>query len=143
MEIVRELAKLRKPTVPATKDGNLTELANEMFDTMKGAGGIGLAANQVGLNISVFVMRRDAYTPIFIANPYLTREKGQQKSREVCLSLPGIQVVMERPKIVKVKGLNQYWQPVTYSFRGLEAACVCHEMDHLIGKLIIDYKEEK
>lgn len=134
---------LRTPCRDAMPEDNLPQLAEQMFATMKEANGLGLAANQLGFDVSMFVMKRDQYTPICIVNPYLKRKKGQQKRNETCLSLPGIEVVVNRPQIVKVKGYNQYWYPVTYSFRGIEAACVCHEMDHLIGKLIIDYKEEK
>ena len=138
MNIVTDIQQLRKPTVPATEADDVALVADQLFGAMKEANGRGLAANQIGLGLSVFVMKRDQYTPICIVNPELVRKKGQQKRNERCLSLPGISRVMNRPQIVKVKAHNQYWQPVTYSFRGIEAACVCHEMDHLVGRLIID-----
>jgi len=60
----------------------------------------------------------------------------------MCESLPGKSVYVERPKLIKVKGLNQYLEPVTYSLSGFSARVACHEIDHLDGKLIIDYLGE-
>lgn len=142
VNVVTDIEKLRKPTAPAIPDDNLPQLAKTLFTVMKETNGRGLSANQIGWGLSVFVMKQDRYSPICIVNPVLTRKKGQQKRNEGCLSLPGVQVTVTRPQIVKVKGYNQYWVPVTYSFRGIEAACVCHEMDHLVGRLITDYEEK-
>jgi len=141
MDIETNIERLRKPTVPATEGDDIKLCAAKLFLHLKRANARGVAANQIGFDLSIFVMNQSKYTPICIVNPTLTRKKGQQKRKETCLSLPGVKVEVTRPQTVKVKGYNQYWMPVTYTFSGIEAACVCHEMDHLVGKLIVDYQE--
>lgn len=103
----------------------------------------GLSANQLGYNKRIFVMRLDPLPPICMVNPMITKARGSQIGNERCLSVPGKSVKVKRPYQITVKGLNQYLRPVKYKMRGLNARIVCHEVDHLNGKLIIDYEEAK
>lgn len=118
----------------------LNETASILFSEMKEHNGQGLAANQLGLDLRMFVIKRSKYSPICIVNPEITREKGHQSANEGCLSLPGVIINVKRPLEIRVKGFNQYFRQVIYKFIGIEARRACHEIDHLNGKLIIDYE---
>lgn len=145
MNIITNQEKLRKPLLPYDVRESinirlLCETANLLLLEMKNNNGQGLAANQLGLDIKMFVMKRERYSPICLVNPIITKQLRSQKGIEGCLSVPGVQKLVTRPYKVKVKGYNQYLTPVSYSFTDIEARRACHEIDHLNGKLIIDYE---
>ena len=142
MDIVTDIQKLRVQNVPIKETNIAEDLAETLFREMKEHNAQGLAANQLGIHLMAFVMKREGYGPTCIVNPTITGKKGKQESNETCLSLPGIKVWVVRPMTVKIKGVNQYLVPVSYHFHGVDARRACHEIDHLFGKLIIDYKEE-
>ena len=100
---------------------------------------VAVAANQIGHQLRMIIMRDKPRPPIYLVNPVIVNVRGHQLGPETCLSLPGRSVVVSRPQIVKVRGYNQYFRLVSYSFRGFQARVFCHELDHLNGKLIIDY----
>lgn len=143
MDIVTDIEKLRKPTEWVEKpiDVELVEIADVLLTEMVAHNAQGLAANQLGYDLRMFVMQLRQYTPICIVNPVITKTTGSYETNEVCLSLPGVVVRVKRPAEVRVKGVNRYFKPVNYRFRGIEARRACHEIDHLIGKLITDYLE--
>lgn len=97
-----------------------------------------IAANQIGLTVRAFTMKLDTLTNIFIINPVITKSVGAYTDIESCLSLPGITRNVERPKKIVLQGFNENWQPVRYKLHLIGARIVCHEIDHLDGKLIID-----
>ena len=100
----------------------------------------GLAANQIRVPLRIFVMRVEPNTPICVVNGIIVKSKGADVGNEMCLSLPGITMMLRRPREVVLTGVNQYFRPVKYRLKGLRARIACHEMDHLCGKLIIDYE---
>jgi peptide deformylase len=146
MNIVTDLNELRKECTEFDSKLDefecdiLTNLATFLMFEMKEHNGQGLAAPQIGISRKAFIMKlENGRQPIFIANPTIIKIKGTQDKEEGCLSLPGIIVKVKRSFEIKVKGLNQYCNPVNYTFTGIESRRAQHEIDHLNGKLIIDY----
>ena len=139
MEIVTDIKKLRKPTEWVKQDDPVLEVAAELFEGMREHNGMGLAANQLGYDLRMFVMELRQHTRICVVNPVITKTRGSCEANEGCLSLPGVVVRVKRPMVVRMKGVNQYFKPVNYKFTGIEARQAYHEIDHLIGKLITDY----
>lgn len=114
-------------------------LFQDMLSTMHQAQGIGLAAPQVGIGKRIIVIDIGE-GPIKLANPEIIRVAGAKESMgEGCLSVPEAIVEVARPTEVTVKGLNEQNQPVEIEAKGLLARVILHELDHLNGKLIIDY----
>ena len=133
-----------KPVKDVTDE--LRALLDDMLETMYDAPGIGLAANQIGSLHRVLVMdcgsRDDEETPrpIKIINPEITGVSEELSSyEEGCLSIPEQFAEVDRPAVVRVKYLDENGQKHERLFEGLEATCVQHEIDHLEGKLFIDY----
>lgn len=142
MDIVTDTEKLRKSTEWVKKPDDFTEyveITDVLLSEMVQHNAQGLAANQLGYNLRMFVMTLREHIPICIINPVITKTRGSYEANEGCLSLPGVVVRVKRPVEARVKGVNKYFRPVNYRFKGIEARRACHEIDHLIGKLIIDY----
>jgi len=120
-----------------------------MFDTMRNAKGIGLAANQVGFSESLFVVDLkgvegyEKFKPIVMINPKIVLESDEQTvMEEGCLSLPNLRADVERPSIIKIKFLDTDEKEVELEADDLFARVILHEYDHLIGKLIPDRVNE-
>lgn len=113
-------------------------LFENMLFTMKQSSGIGLAAPQVGIKKNIIVADIGE-KPIKLANPEIIKVKGTDKLEEGCLSVPGALVKIVRPYEVVVKGLNENGEVVELEAKGLLARVLLHEIDHLNGKLIVDY----
>ncbi len=130
---------LRKETQPVTEfNESLRTLIDDMFETMYAAKGIGLAAPQVGRLERVAVLDVDE-KPIVIVNPEVVEAQGAVKGEEGCLSIPEIYADVERSAQVVVKALDRDGNPFTIEGTELLARCLQHEIDHLHGKLFIDY----
>ena len=130
---------LRKETKPVTTfDESLRTLIDDMFETMYAAKGIGLAAPQVGRLERVTVVDVDE-KPIVLVNPQIVESEGTIKGEEGCLSIPEIYADVERSARVVVNALDREGQPFTIEGRELLSRCLQHEIDHLHGKLFIDY----
>ena len=114
------------------------KLFEEMLFTMRHFTGIGLAAPQIGIAKSLIVVDIGEGT-IRLANPVILKTKGSDKMQEGCLSIPGVGVVIDRPDEIIVSGLNEKGKLIELEARGLLARVLQHEIDHLKGKLIIDY----
>ncbi|MFC6840327.1 peptide deformylase [Xanthomonas theicola] len=116
-------------------------LLDDMFDTMYDAPGIGLAATQVDVHqrFMVIDVSEEKNTPQVFINPQIVQRDGEQVCQEGCLSVPGIYADVTRAGTVAVRYLDRQGQPQELSSDGLLAVCVQHEMDHLDGKLFIDY----
>ena len=134
---------LRKKCVPVKDFSILGNLLDDMFDTMYEAEGIGLAANQVGLNLSLFIIdithTEEAEEPNIFINPEITVKAGDENIYpEGCLSFPGITLDVVRPEKVSLKyqTTDEKWHENEYN--GLLSRAVQHEMDHLRGIYIID-----
>lgn len=139
MVIVTDIEQLRRPTSFVNPGTDISEIVANLFRELKEFRAFALAANQLGYTLRIFVMTMNPSPPICIVNPRIVKVRGSQIKEEHCLSLPGIVRKVKRPKTVTIKGLNQYYKPVRYRLNGMQAAIACHEVDHLIGKLIIDY----
>ena len=130
---------LRKVSKPVKELGAPElKLFEDMASTMYAFSGIGLAAPQVGIARQLIIA--DIGEGIIkLANPELIRVKGKDKMAEGCLSIPGVNVEIKRPYEVTVKGLNEKGELIEVKVKGLLARVLQHEIDHLKGRLIIDY----
>lgn len=117
------------------------ELINDMFDTMYEADGVGLAAPQVGILKRIVVIDVTGEDPILLINPEILSIDGEQTGYEGCLSVPGKTGVVTRPNHVKVKAYNEDMEEFTLEGEELLARAICHELDHLDGKLYVDRVE--
>jgi len=116
----------------------LQTLIDDMFATMHAAEGIGLAAPQVGRSERLAVIQVDD-APLVIINPEIVSTAGRAKAEEGCLSIPEIYGNVERPERIVVRALDRNGTPFELEASGLLARCIQHEVDHLNGKLFIDY----
>lgn len=115
-------------------------LIDDMLDTMYEAGGVGLAAPQVGI-LKRIVVIDIGDGPIVLINPEIIETSGEQTGEEGCLSVPGKSGVVTRPNYVKVKALTEDMEEVTWEGTELLARAFCHEIDHLDGKLYVELAE--
>ena len=116
-------------------------LLDDMFETMYGAPGIGLAASQVDVHkrFMVIDVSEDRSRPMVFVNPEIVASEGGQVYQEGCLSVPGIYADVTRADTITVRFLDRHGQPREITTDGLLAVCIQHEMDHLVGKLFVDY----
>ncbi len=137
--------RLRKKAVPVVAvDDALRRLIDDMFETMYGAPGIGLAATQVDVHRRLLVadVSTDKDDPQVLINPEIVAQDGAEVSEEGCLSVPGYYEEVERAEHVRVRYLDRNGEATEADFEGLLAVCVQHEIDHLDGRLFIDYLSE-
>lgn len=124
-----------------TFDAALAQLAADMLETMYAAPGIGLAATQVNVQQRLLVIdvseNHDA--PQVFVNPELLATRGSEICQEGCLSFPGIYADVQRKDWVHVKAQDVTGKPFELETDGLLAVCIQHEMDHLVGKVFVDY----
>ena len=134
--------RLRTKAQPvSTFDRALKTLAADMLETMYDAPGIGLAASQVDRHIQMLVLdvSEDKNTPMIIINPRILESEGTETCQEGCLSVPGIFADVERAEQIRLAAQDVEGNPIELEADGLLAVCIQHEMDHLIGKLFVDY----
>lgn len=130
---------LRQETTPVERmTDELRRLTDDMFDTMHAAKGIGLAAPQIGRPERIAVVDVDN-NPIVIVNPEIVITEGSAKAEEGCLSIPEIFGDVERPSRVTIRALDRDGERFELEATELLARCLQHEIDHLHGKLFIDY----
>jgi peptide deformylase len=130
---------LRQRTRPVEVfDDTLRRLADDMFETMYDAPGVGLAANQVGLQLACFVFDDHDGHVGFVANPELSELEGDQTDQEGCLSIPGPYADTTRALRVRLRGRDLRGEPIDLFGEELLARVFQHETDHLGGKLYID-----
>ncbi len=117
------------------------QLIDDMFETMYQAPGIGLAASQVDTHLRFMVIdvSEDKNEPRVFINPEITSHEGSQVHQEGCLSVPGIYADVSRHDRITVRALDRHGQPYELAADGLLAVCIQHEMDHLDGRLFVDY----
>jgi len=122
-------------------DDEVRRLLADMFETMYGAPGIGLAATQVNVHRRVVVIdvSEDKNEPRVFINPEILSREGVEEMEEGCLSVPGIYEKVQRAERVKVRALDGDGNPFELETDGLLAVCIQHEIDHLEGKLFVDY----
>ncbi len=122
-------------------DDRVRTLIDDMFETMYAAPGIGLAAIQVNVPLRVITIdvSEDRSDPLCLVNPEILERKGTVELEEGCLSVPGIYEVVPRSEWIRVKALNRDGDDFEMVATELLAVCIQHEMDHLEGKLFVDY----
>jgi peptide deformylase len=133
------LRRVAKPVDEVTE--NERQLAADMLETMYDSRGIGLAATQVNKGVRVVVMdlSEDRSEARVFINPEIIEREGSQKCEEGCLSVPGVYAEVKRAERVKVRALDDQGQPFELEADGLLAVCIQHEIDHLDGKVFVDY----
>ncbi len=137
--------RLRKKAVPVdTVDDALRALIDDMFETMYAAPGIGLAATQVDVHRRLLVadVSADKDDPHVFINPEILEKDGVTVTEEGCLSVPGYYEEVKRAEHIRVRYLDRDGREREGEFEGLLAVCVQHEIDHLDGKLFVDYLSE-
>jgi peptide deformylase len=137
--------RLRKKAAPVTVvDDALRQFVDNLLETMYAAKGVGLAATQVDVHKRLIVLdvsdTRDQ--PLVLINPELLKLAGSSPSEEGCLSLPGVYEKLSRATHIRVQALGSDGKPFEMDAEGLLAVCIQHEMDHLEGKLFVDYLSE-
>jgi peptide deformylase len=134
--------RLRKKATPVTKvNGKLLSLADAMLETMYAAPGIGLAASQVNVHKRLLVIdvSETKDQPLLLINPEITARDGIIETAEGCLSIPGYFEPVVRAEHIAFEAINRQGEPFSMEASGLLAVCVQHEVDHLDGKLFVDY----
>ncbi len=116
----------------------ILQLLDDMTETMRRAQGCGLAAVQVGVLRRVVVIETEPGQVLELINPRIVAKSGHQEEQEGCLSIPGRWGITSRPAAVVVHALNRKGEQVEYRGTGLLARAMCHELDHLDGKLFTD-----
>ncbi|SCN47507.1 Peptide deformylase [methanotrophic endosymbiont of Bathymodiolus azoricus (Menez Gwen)] len=134
--------RLRTVAKPVKEvDKALGGLVDDMFETMYEAHGVGLAATQVNIHQRIIVIdiSEEKDQPVCLINPEIMDSLGEEESDEGCLSVPGIFEPVTRAETIKVKALDKRGESFELEADGLLAVCIQHEMDHLLGKLFVDY----
>lgn len=137
--------RLRTPSQSvAGVDDELRTLLDDMLETMYEAPGIGLAAPQVNVfkRVIVIDISEERTAPHYFVNPEIVERRGTEVFEEGCLSVPNIYEKVQRAEWIRVKALGRDGQPFELETDGLLAVCIQHEIDHLDGKLFVDYLSE-
>jgi peptide deformylase len=137
--------RLRTRATPvAAVDDSLRQLVDDMFETMYGAKGIGLAATQVNVHKRLLVadVSEDKDRPLVFINPEIVATDEVGTMQEGCLSVPGFYEDVDRAQRIRVRALGRDGQSFEMDADGLLAVCIQHEIDHLDGKLFVDYISE-
>ncbi len=135
----RRLRTIAKPV--GRVDDGLRKLIADMFETMYAAPGIGLAASQVDVHQQLLVLdvSENSDTPLVFINPKILSSFGEQVYEEGCLSVPGIYAEVKRAEQIRVSALDRQGKAFEMDADGLLAVCIQHEMDHLDGKVFVEY----
>jgi peptide deformylase len=138
--VLNKISKNVKEMTPRTAD-----LIGDMYETMRAANGVGLAAPQVGIlrRAAVVDITEDHSGLLELVNPEIVEREGEQTGREGCLSVPGRQGVVTMPMKVKVRYQDRNGDLYELETEGFEARAICHELDHLDGRLYIDVMDRE
>ncbi|MGY3944730.1 peptide deformylase [Aeromonas tecta] len=134
--------RLRTIAAPVeTITPELQQIVDDMFETMYAEEGIGLAATQVDIHQRIIVIdvSEDREDQLVLINPEILEQSGSTGIEEGCLSVPGSRALVPRAEWVKVRALDRNGKPFELEADDLLAICIQHEMDHLVGKLFVDY----
>ncbi len=138
--------RLRIKAVPVERvDEQLRRQIDDMFETMYAAPGIGLAATQVDFHqrLVVIDVSQDKTAPLVLVNPQIIERDGSLQVEEGCLSVPGVfDTPTARAETIRVRALDRDGKPFEFEATGLLSVCIQHELDHLDGKLFVDYLSE-
>jgi peptide deformylase len=122
-------------------DDDTRRFIDDLFETMYAAPGIGLAATQVNVHKRIIAIdvSDEHNEPVCLINPEIVHAEGRFNAEEGCLSVPGLYDYVERAEKIRVRALGRNGEPFEREAEGLLAVCIQHEMDHLEGKLFVDY----
>lgn len=125
----------------ALVDDEIRVLVQDMIDTMYDANGIGLAATQIDVHLQVIVMdlSEERNQPLVLINPKIIKKDGEQVYDEGCLSVPEYYAPVKRAETITITALDEQGEIFELDADGLLAVCIQHEMDHLAGKVFVDY----
>ena len=141
LKIIKDKEFLHKKSKPVSEfDGRLHQLIDDMRETLGNAGGVGLAAVQVGTLYRVCIIEtdRDSGEYVELVNPEIIEARCPKKGEEGCLSVPKIYIKIVRPTKVTVRAFDRHGKLFERKFEKLAAVCACHEIDHLDGIIITD-----
>jgi peptide deformylase len=134
--------RLRNRAHPVERvDDSIRRLVDDMFETMYEAPGIGLAAVQVNVlkRVITIDISEDRNQPLTLINPEIVTAEGHEMTDEGCLSVPGVYEPVERAERITMRAMDRDGEPFEMEVNGLLAVCIQHEVDHLEGKLFVDY----
>jgi peptide deformylase len=134
--------RLKKVATPVTAfTPEIAKLVRDMAETMYAAPGVGLAATQVDVHKQVIVIDTSETKDdlLVLINPEITSADGESECEEGCLSVPGYYDTVTRAARITVRARNERGEPIERTADGLLAVCIQHEMDHLLGKVFVDY----
>ena len=134
--------RLRRRAEPVRAvDDDVRRLIDDMFETMYDAPGIGLSAPQVNVakRVVTIDISKDRSEPLCLVNPVVRSADGEMETEEGCLSVPGVYEVVTRPDQIRVCALDRDGRACEIEAQGLLAVCIQHEIDHLDGRLFVDY----
>ena len=134
------LKKVCRPVGEVTP--RIQMILDDMVETMRDAGGVGLAAPQVGIMRRMFVAEPEPERVYIFVDPEMVSLEGEQESTEGCLSVPGYAGKVMRPEKIVIRGKDRYGKEKEYTFEGFDAVVMCHEFDHLEGILYTDKATE-
>ena len=137
--------RLRIKAMPVERvESDIRQLLDDMLETMYDAPGVGLAAPQVDIPKRVIVVdiSEQKNAPLCLINPEIISQEDVEQMEEGCLSVPGVYEVVERAARIKVKALDRNGTPLELDVGGVLAVCIQHEIDHLEGRLFVDYLSE-
>jgi peptide deformylase len=137
--------RLRTKAAPVERvDDEIRTLIDNLFETMYAAPGIGLAATQVDIHKRLLVadVSADQNAPHALINPVITEKDGITVTEEGCLSVPGYYEAVERAEHIRVRFTNRSGEEIEMGADGMLAVCIQHEIDHLDGRLFVDYLSE-
>ncbi len=131
----------KKATVIKEVNKKIKRLVDDMTETMYEAKGVGLAATQVNIHLRLIIIdiSEDGNDPLCLINPEIIEKKGVKESEEGCLSVPSFFENINRAERIKIKALDRDGQEYELEAQDLLAVCIQHEIDHLEGKLFVDY----
>jgi len=130
---------LKAKAIPISEiNSDIQSLIGDMERLMYENKGIGLAANQIGIPMSIIIFDVEGKGLTTIINPIISSTKGEFISEEGCLSLPGFKEKIKRKKYIHVEGTDRYYKPIIIEAEDLVAACIQHEINHLEGFLLLD-----
>jgi peptide deformylase len=134
--------RLRKKAQPVEQvDDSIRQIVDNMFETMYDAPGVGLAGTQVNIHQQIVVIdvSEEKDEPLCLINAEILETEGTEESEEGCLSVPDYYAAVTRAEKVKIKALDKQGKPFELEADGLLAICIQHELDHLQGKVFVDY----
>ncbi|MEW7998041.1 MAG: peptide deformylase [Candidatus Thiodiazotropha endolucinida] len=134
--------RLRNKAKPVAQvDDSIRRLIDDMLETMYQAPGIGLAATQVNVakRVVVIDLSEEKNQPLCLVNPEIIEKDGEEQMEEGCLSVPGVYEMVKRANLIRVRALGRDGAAFEMEAEGLLAVCIQHELDHLEGKLFVDY----